>query len=169
MSNLPWVRTIAGIGLVSTVLAATAFAQAGKQESKTSPGSPAATTAKSTRPTGLKTASKTSTKARRTVKSKRSRSKIRRARGQQAIDTARATEIQQALIREKYLDGEPTGVWDQRTKDAIARYQADNGWQTKVLPDSRALIKLGLGPDHSNLINPDTAATAHPATAANKQ
>jgi peptidoglycan hydrolase-like protein with peptidoglycan-binding domain len=68
--------------------------------------------------------------------------------GQQRIDSPRATEIQQALIREKYLNGEPTGNWDARTEAAMARYQADHGWQSKVTPDSRALIKLGLGPNH---------------------
>jgi hypothetical protein len=75
-------------------------------------------------------------------------------RGQQAIDSERAREIQQALIREKYLDGEPTGEWDQRTKDAMMRFQNDNNWQARVVPDSRALIKLGLGPKHADLINP---------------
>ena len=29
---------------------------------------------------------------------------------------------------------------------AMVKYQSDNGWQTKITPDSRALIKLGLGP-----------------------
>lgn len=76
--------------------------------------------------------------------------------GQQKIDSARATEIQQALIREKYLDGSPTGSWDAKTEAAMARYQAANGWQSKVTPDSRALIKLGLGPNHqSDLQNLD--------------
>lgn len=81
--------------------------------------------------------------------------------GQQQIDTARATEIQQALIREKYLDGEATGKWDTRTEAAMARYQAANGWQSKVTPDSRALIKLGLGPNHQNdLQTLDTRSSA---------
>ena len=80
--------------------------------------------------------------------------------GQQGIDSERAMQIQQALIREKYLDGEPSGIWDQRTKDAMMRLQNDNGWQTKVVPDSRALIKLGLGPSHDHLLNPE--ALAHP-------
>lgn len=70
-------------------------------------------------------------------------------RGQQAIAPERAREIQQALIREHYLTGEPTGVWDSRTQDAMVRYQTANGWQSKITPDSRALIKLGLGPDYS--------------------
>jgi peptidoglycan hydrolase-like protein with peptidoglycan-binding domain len=66
-------------------------------------------------------------------------------------------EIQSALIREHYLNGEPNGSWDSRTKAAMAKYQGDNGWQTKKVPDSRAIIKLGLGPDRADLINPDTA------------
>jgi peptidoglycan hydrolase-like protein with peptidoglycan-binding domain len=70
-----------------------------------------------------------------------------------AIQGDRAREIQTALIREGYMKGEPSGVWDQPTKDAMIRYQADHGWQTKTLPDSRALIKLGLGPNHEDAIN----------------
>ena len=84
-------------------------------------------------------------------------SKSRRKRGQQVIDPVRVREIQSALIRENYLQGQPNGVWDARTKAAMVRYQSENGWQTKKLPDSRAIIKLGLGPDHADLINPDTA------------
>ncbi len=84
-----------------------------------------------------------------------------RKRGQQAMDASRVREIQTALIREKYLDGQPSGIWDQRSKQAMQRYQAENGWQTKMVPDSRALIKLGLGPDRADLINPDTAAISY--------
>ncbi len=73
-----------------------------------------------------------------------------KSKGQQGIQPERAREIQTALIREKYLNGEPTGVWDSRTQEAITKYQADHGWQTKVTPDSRALIKLGLGPNYSS-------------------
>ena len=95
----------------------------------------------------------TSVHSRRTA----AHSKSRRKRGQQVIDPVRVREIQSALIRENYLQGQPNGVWDARTKAAMVRYQSENGWQTKKLPDSRAIIKLGLGPDHADLINPDTA------------
>jgi peptidoglycan hydrolase-like protein with peptidoglycan-binding domain len=74
------------------------------------------------------------------------------------MDAARVREIQAALIRERFLEGQPSGVWDQRSKDAMQRFQQSHGWQTKMVPDSRALIKLGLGPDRANLINPETAA-----------
>lgn len=86
-------------------------------------------------------------------------------RGQRGIDPDRAREIQTALIREKYLTGEPSGQWDSATEAAMQRYQADHGWQTKLTPDSRALIKLGLGPNHgSEAILP--AAGVHPPPSA---
>lgn len=75
--------------------------------------------------------------------------------GQQQIGGDRAREIQEALIREHYLNGQPTGVWDAKTSEAMRRFQSDQGWQSKVIPDSRALIKLGLGPSHENDLNPD--------------
>jgi len=87
---------------------------------------------------------------------------VAKAHGQRGIDGERTREIQSALIQQHYLSGEPTGAWDQSTKDALTKYQADNGWQTKLTPDSRALIKLGLGPDHKGLLNPDTASIPSP-------
>jgi hypothetical protein len=92
-------------------------------------------------------------------------------KGQQSINSERATQIQEALIREKYLTGEPTGSWDARTQAALVKYQADNGWQSKVVPDSRALIKLGLGPNYSSeLLNapPKTSPAATPSTTASR-
>lgn len=83
-------------------------------------------------------------------------------RGQQKIDSDRATSIQDALIREHYLTGDPTGVWDDQSVEAMRRYQGDHGWQTKEVPDSRALIKLGLGPSNDHLLNPDSAMTSTP-------
>jgi hypothetical protein len=85
-----------------------------------------------------------------------------RSHGQRGIDAERTQAIQTALIREHYLSGEPSGNWDQATKDALVKYQAANGWQTRITPDSRALIKLGLGPDHKGLLNPETASIPSP-------
>ncbi|MGC9291377.1 MAG: peptidoglycan-binding domain-containing protein [Acidobacteriaceae bacterium] len=72
--------------------------------------------------------------------------KSHKLRGQREIDPQRATEIQQALIREHYLSGDATGTWDKQTQAAMQKFQADNGWQTRITPDARAIIKLGLGP-----------------------
>jgi hypothetical protein len=84
------------------------------------------------------------------------------ARGQQKIDPERAEAIQEALIREHYLSGEAAGTWNQASEDAMRRYQADHGWQSKTVPDSRALISLGLGPSHDHLLNPQSAMTTGP-------
>lgn len=110
--------------------------------------------------------SKHSSKAHRRGKSRKDAWK---RHGQQIILPDRVLAIQQALIREKYLTGEPSGAWDARTQDAMSRYQAANGWQDKVTPDSRALIKLGLGPKYSEkdmlLLPPKPASDAVTANA----
>jgi hypothetical protein len=76
--------------------------------------------------------------AKRTIKTKLS--------SQKTIDDERATQLQAALIKSGYLTGEPSGHWDTQSEAAMQKLQADNGWQTKLVPDSRAIIKLGLGP-----------------------
>ena len=88
--------------------------------------------------------------------------KSRRPRGQQVIDGERARQIQAALIREHYMNGQPSGKWDDSTQQAMRRYQADQGWQSKSIPDSRALIRMGLGPDHVLLLNPESAMVSEP-------
>lgn len=98
-----------------------------------------------------------------TTKHASSRKRKKTARGQKKIDPDRAQEIQEALIREHYLTGEATGKWNQASEDAMRRYQADHGWQSKTVPDSRALINLGLGPSHDHLLNPESAMTTGPS------
>jgi len=90
------------------------------------------------------------------------RKKTAKARGQLKIDSERVQAIQEALIREHYLTGEASGKWTEASEDAMRRYQADHGWQSKTVPDSRALIKLGLGPSHDHLLNPESAMTTAP-------
>ncbi len=85
-----------------------------------------------------------------------------RTHAQQAIDPERTTQIQQALIREHYMTGEASGKWDADTVAAMQKYQADHGWQTKLMPDARALKNLGLGPDYSGAINAKGSSFAAP-------
>jgi hypothetical protein len=47
----------------------------------------------------------------------------------------------------------------------MQKFQGDQGWQTKLMPDSRALMKLGLGPDYSNAINAKNSSFATPPPA----
>ena len=99
-----------------------------------------------------------SAKVHKSVKKKR----VRRVRGQKAIDGERVREIQEALVREHYLKTPPSGKWDSPTQEALRRYQSEHGWQSKTVPDSRALIGLRLGPDQEHLLNPESAMTSRP-------
>ncbi len=58
----------------------------------------------------------------------------------------RVVEIQRALIDAGYLKHEPTGKWDDATRDSMKRFQADNNFPTTGLPEAKSLMKLGLGP-----------------------
>lgn len=98
------------------------------------------------------------------VSSRKTSKKSAKARGQQKIEPERAQAIQEALIREHYLSGEAAGTWNQASEDAMRKYQADHGWQSKTVPDARALISLGLGPNHDHLLNPESAMTTGPET-----
>ena len=142
------IRMVAGWSLALLVCNALAFGSSKEQTSaKTKQGA-------------AKTISSSKSKAHSgSRKGKKSR-KASWRRGQQKMDSDRARQVQAALIREHYLTGEPSGVWDQKSQNAMVHFQAANGWQTKVVPDSRALIKLGLGPSNDHLLNPDSAMTS---------
>ena len=140
-------RTIVGAGCALILGCALAFGQ--------SAGAPKKTTHKSA--SHKRTTSATSTKGKHSKKNA-----SWKKRGQQKIDPQRAREIQEALIRQNYMKGEASGTWDDTSQKAMEKFQADNGWQSKMVPDSRALIKLGLGPDHQHLLNPESAMTTAP-------
>lgn len=144
--------SITAIFLIPTLLVGAATAKAASKSSSKSTASAHATSHHASTHTTSAKSSKSSSKKTATAHS----------HGQRTIGEERTREIQSALIREHYLSGDPSGVWDSQSKDAMMRFQEANGWQSKVTPDSRALIKLGLGPDHKNLLNPDTAVIASP-------
>jgi peptidoglycan hydrolase-like protein with peptidoglycan-binding domain len=139
------------IALVSLLMGGTALGTTTTKPKSTKPAS-----------TSHKSSSSSKTGKSSSSKSRKKKSAKATSHAQHGIDQERTLQIQEALIREHYLTGEPTGSWDQSTKDALTRYQEANGWQTKSIPDSRALIKLGLGPDKKGLLNPDTAVMSSP-------
>lgn len=98
----------------------------------------------------------------RKAKPRRSTAYTRLARMQ--MDPARVESIQQALINAGDFRGTPTGQWDSATRDAMARYQAANGFGVTGLPDAKSLMKLGLGP---HPLPPELNKT--PAAAASSQ
>jgi hypothetical protein len=169
-----WLKGVLWVGC--TVLAVTALSCA--QTSQATGGTSQTVQTPAPKKSPAQSASSSSAKVRTSTKSgtharpsthktcKKSRKSANwRRKGQQKIDRQRALQIQTALIREHYMDGKPSGVWDDATQKAMQEYQADNGWQSKTTPDARALIKLGLGPDQGALLNPESAMTSVPAAA----
>ena len=62
------------------------------------------------------------------------------------MDPGRVESIQKALGDAGAYRGSPTGQWDAATRDAMSRYQEQNGFGVTGLPDAKSLMKLGLGP-----------------------
>ena len=58
--------------------------------------------------------------------------------------------------------GKRAELVDEASEQAMRRFQREHGWQDKTVPDSRALIKLGLGPSPDHLLNPESAMTTVP-------
>lgn len=61
-----------------------------------------------------------------------------------SIDRERITEIQQALSQKGFYTGEPTGVWDDVTYDAMKRFQISQRIDATGYPTAHALKRLGL-------------------------
>ncbi|MGB7591572.1 MAG: peptidoglycan-binding domain-containing protein, partial [Terriglobia bacterium] len=70
----------------------------------------------------------------------------RRRRAQLRPEVERIQEIQQALVQAGYLNAQPNGLWDDQTREAMRRYQADHRFPATGLPEAKSLMKLGLGP-----------------------
>lgn len=158
---------ITGFSVVAgSLVLATAFAHAASTGTTTSPAPKSPVNDSVHRSTKSAKKTKNTRSAHTSPRRKKSgKTSATRKRGQQKIDSERAQQIQEALIREHYLSGKPSGTWDAPTQQAMQKYQADHGWQSKTTPDSRALIKLGLGPDQQHLLNPESAMTSDPQAA----
>jgi peptidoglycan hydrolase-like protein with peptidoglycan-binding domain len=146
--------------LTAALIAVPSFAASNVKGSAT----PSTSTRKTASPSNSRSTAKKSTSAKKktSASTRRASSRKPRIRGQQAIQPERVTQIQQALIREHYLSGDANGNWDDSTVAAMRKFQADQGWQTKLMPDSRAIKKLGLGPDYSTAINAKDSSFVDP-------
>ncbi len=104
-----------------------------------------AATKKKTGTTTQRTGSRKSSTRRARFAHSRRRVRYRVRLAQLKMQPQRVEEIQQALIRTGYLKEEATGKWDDPTREAMRRYQEDNGFPTTGLPEAKTLMKLGLG------------------------
>jgi peptidoglycan hydrolase-like protein with peptidoglycan-binding domain len=64
----------------------------------------------------------------------------------------RYREIQQALIDRGFLDGEPTGRWDEKSIEAWKRLEESENLPVDGKIDSKGLIALGLAPNRQAAI-----------------
>jgi hypothetical protein len=60
------------------------------------------------------------------------------------ITTERVTEIQEALIKQGYLVGPASGLYDESTSQAMKQFQAANRLPTTGLPSAHTLKRLGV-------------------------
>ena len=77
---------------------------------------------------------------------------------QKAPTADRVTEIQSALARGGYYQGDPNGKWDSNTVSAVQKFQSANGIEANGKLDAPTLQKLGLGSDIAGVSAPKAAA-----------
>ena len=101
-------------------------------------------------------------------KTRISKRRAKRVRGQKAPTSERIAEIQQALAKDGRYTGTPNGKWDGSTVEALRRFQAAHSLNPTGRLDAPTLQKLGLGSETAGLAAPlppgGTAATSPQST-----
>ncbi|MGB8521383.1 MAG: peptidoglycan-binding domain-containing protein [Candidatus Acidiferrales bacterium] len=86
---------------------------------------------------------------------------------QRAPTPARISEIQAALARDGYYQGQPNGKWDSNTVAAMQKFQSGNGLEASGKLNALSLQKLGLGSSVAGVSAPkpvQPATTKPPAS-----
>jgi len=117
--------------------------------------------------TGKTVASSARSKAAKGKSTKKTPAATWRTR-QQNPTPERYKEIQQALVDKGYLKGEPSGVWDAASVDAMQRFQSDQKMTPTGKINAPSLIGLGLGAKSAGAqeaapIKPDALPPAEPS------
>ena len=132
-----------------------------KSKSKASAARPTTgTKGASSRANAAKPAAAKTTAARTKAKSK-GKPVTRTARSyQQAPTPERYQEIQQALAKKGYFQGEANGRWGPDSIDALKRFQAEQNLMPDGKINSLSLIALGLGPKRLSAQSKPASTTA---------
>jgi hypothetical protein len=96
-----------------------------------------------------------STSAAKRKKKSSHRHSSRREPFQKAPTPDRISEIQSALARGGYYQGDPNGKWDANTVSALQKFQSANNLNASGKLDATSLQKMGLGSSTAGL-NPPT-------------
>ncbi|HEV3482019.1 MAG TPA: peptidoglycan-binding domain-containing protein [Candidatus Acidoferrales bacterium] len=102
------------------------------------------------------------TPAHHKTRHKTKRHHAKKVRGQKAPTADRITEIQTALSRDGYYQGEPNGKWDSNTVAAVQKFQSANGMDANGKLDAPTLQKLGLGSDIAGVSAPKPIVPGSP-------
>jgi hypothetical protein len=146
-------------GLLSILFAATVPGQASAVQATKSSGA-ALSTSNSTH--------KSSTTAAGSKKKKSSRHRSsKREPFQKAPTPDRISEIQTALSRGGYFEGQPSGKWDSSTISAMQKFQSANGLNSSGKIDATSLQKLGLGSGTAGVDAPKPIKKPDPSAATN--
>jgi hypothetical protein len=92
-----------------------------------------------------------------TKKKKSHRRHYHREVGQKAPTPDRIKEIQSALSRDGYYQGEPNGKLDSSTVTALQKFQTEHGLDPSGKLDAPTLQKMGLGSDIAGVSAPKPA------------
>jgi len=87
----------------------------------------------------------------KSARSKYSKRRSKKVKGQTAPTAERINEIQEALASKGAFAGEPTGKWDASTVEAMKKFQASQGLEATGKLDALTLQKLGLGSQTAGL------------------
>lgn len=98
--------------------------------------------------------SPTTPKSKTPVKKRR---RHHREPSQKAPTPDRIMEIQSALARNGFYEGDPNGKWDTNTVAAMRKFQSANGLESTGKIDALSLQKLGLGSDIAGVSAPKPA------------
>jgi hypothetical protein len=90
---------------------------------------------------------------------------------QKAPTADRISEIQSALSKGGYYQGDPNGKWDSNTVATLVKFQSANGIDANGKLDAPTLQKLGLGSGIAGVsapkpVTPPSCCSAAPATPA---
>jgi peptidoglycan hydrolase-like protein with peptidoglycan-binding domain len=130
------------------------------------PASATQATKSSAVPSSSNSTHKSATTAAGSKKKKSShRRSSRREPFQKAPTPDRISEIQTALSRGGYFEGQPNGKWDSNTIAAMQKFQSANGLNSSGKIDATSLQKLGLGSSTAGVDAPKPAKRPDPSAA----
>lgn len=134
---MKWLAIIAAVALGCVSASVAQGSARGPQASSSGATSPAASPSTTAKPSA-----------------KKKRHYARREPKQKAPTPERISEIQSALARNGYYQGEPNGKWDSNTTGAMQKFQSDHGLDATGKLDALSLQKLGLGSDIAGVSAP---------------